>query len=204
MTSVTGAPDSSLYLPIAWSCGHSSFLSEEVCPCVFDPSDLWLALQHGVSTRFAVAAGWNLYFCVWHWWLFLTPPVMILTLAHLKFMLWLFRLYISLNLTSFLTPWCLCRCNSPAWNTSYFFPLVADKSELKKASCVKLSLLPEMIFLKIFLSYLSNYYKYIFFFLSWKVKLKSLSRLRLFVTPWTVAYQAPPSMECSRPEYWSG
>ena len=34
--------------------------------------------------------------------------------------------------------------------------------------------------------------------------LKSLSRVRLFVTPWTVAYQALPSMEFSRQEYWSG
>ena len=37
-----------------------------------------------------------------------------------------------------------------------------------------------------------------------KVKVKSLSCVRLFVTPWTVAYQAPPSMEFSRQEYWSG
>ena len=33
---------------------------------------------------------------------------------------------------------------------------------------------------------------------------KSLSRVRLFETPWTVAYQAPPSMGFSRQEYWSG
>ena len=33
---------------------------------------------------------------------------------------------------------------------------------------------------------------------------KSLSRVRLFVTPWTVAYQAPPSMGFSRQERWSG
>ena len=33
---------------------------------------------------------------------------------------------------------------------------------------------------------------------------KSLSRLQLFATPWTVAHQAPPSMEFSRQEYWSG
>ena len=36
------------------------------------------------------------------------------------------------------------------------------------------------------------------------MKVKSLSRVRLFVTPWTVAYQAPPSMGFSRQEYWSG
>ena len=35
-------------------------------------------------------------------------------------------------------------------------------------------------------------------------KVKSLSSVRLFVTPWTVAYQAPPSMEFSRQEYWNG
>ena len=34
--------------------------------------------------------------------------------------------------------------------------------------------------------------------------MKSLSRVRLFVTPWTAAYQAPPSMGFSRQEYWSG
>ena len=34
--------------------------------------------------------------------------------------------------------------------------------------------------------------------------MKSLSHVRLFVTPWTVAHQAPPSMEFSRQEYWSG
>ena len=37
-----------------------------------------------------------------------------------------------------------------------------------------------------------------------KVKVKSLSRVRLFATPWTAAHQAPPSMRFSRQEYWSG
>ena len=34
--------------------------------------------------------------------------------------------------------------------------------------------------------------------------MKSLSRVQLFVTPWTVAYQAAPSVGFSRQEYWSG
>ena len=34
--------------------------------------------------------------------------------------------------------------------------------------------------------------------------MKSLSRVRLFATTWTIAYQAPPSMGFSRQEYWSG
>ena len=37
-----------------------------------------------------------------------------------------------------------------------------------------------------------------------KVKVKSLSHVQLFATPWTVAYQAPPSMGFSRQECWSG
>ena len=37
-----------------------------------------------------------------------------------------------------------------------------------------------------------------------KVKVKSLSPVQFFATAWTVAYQAPPSMEFSRQEYWSG
>ena len=35
-------------------------------------------------------------------------------------------------------------------------------------------------------------------------EVKSLSHVRLFMSPWTVAYQAPQSMEFSRQEYWSG
>ena len=51
---------------------------------------------------------------------------------------------------------------------------------------------------------------YFYFWLCWvfvavhKVKVKSLSRARLFVTPWAVAYQAPLSMGFSRQECWSG
>ena len=38
----------------------------------------------------------------------------------------------------------------------------------------------------------------------WKVKVKSLSRVRLFTTQWAAAYQAPPPMGFSRQEHWSG
>ena len=38
----------------------------------------------------------------------------------------------------------------------------------------------------------------------WKVKVKSLSRVRLLTTPWTAAYQTPPPMGFSRQEDWSG
>ena len=43
-----------------------------------------------------------------------------------------------------------------------------------------------------------------FILLHVKVKVKLLNRVRLFVTPWTIAYQASPSMGFSRQEYWSG
>ena len=36
------------------------------------------------------------------------------------------------------------------------------------------------------------------------MKVKSLSHVQLLVTPWTAAYQPPPSMGFSRQEYWSG
>ena len=38
----------------------------------------------------------------------------------------------------------------------------------------------------------------------WKGKVKLLSHVWLFATPWTVAHQAPPSMGFTRQEYWSG
>ena len=37
-----------------------------------------------------------------------------------------------------------------------------------------------------------------------KSERKSLSRVWLLATPWTAAYQAPPSMGVARQEYWSG
>ena len=39
--------------------------------------------------------------------------------------------------------------------------------------------------------------------LTMKVKVNSLSRVRLFATPWTIAYQSPPPTGFSRQEYWS-
>ena len=37
-----------------------------------------------------------------------------------------------------------------------------------------------------------------------RVKVKLLSRVQFFATPWTIAYQAPQSTEFSRQAYWSG
>ena len=38
----------------------------------------------------------------------------------------------------------------------------------------------------------------------WRAHAQSLSRIRVFMTPWTVAHQAPRSMGFARQEYWSG
>ena len=51
---------------------------------------------------------------------------------------------------------------------------------------------------------ISLIYDFHSFLLSLKMKLKSLSHVQLFATPWTVAYQASPSIRFSREEYWSG
>ena len=47
-------------------------------------------------------------------------------------------------------------------------------------------------------------YKHTHDYIQVKVKVKSLSRVQLFGTPWTVAHQATPSMGFSRQKYWSG
>ena len=64
-------------------------------------------------------------------------------------------------------------------------------------------------------SLLNSYYEQVLFqvlylfyliltIILFNVNVKSLSRVRLFATPWTVAYQAPLSMGFSRQQYWSG
>ena len=50
----------------------------------------------------------------------------------------------------------------------------------------------------------SLFFQYRIVILFYFVIVKSPSRVRLFATPWTVAYQAPPSMGFSRQQYWSG
>ena len=55
-----------------------------------------------------------------------------------------------------------------------------------------------------FLSPVSYSFLYISLLFRWKVKVKSLSHIQLFVTVWTVAYQAPPSMGFSRKDIGVG
>ena len=62
---------------------------------------------------------------------------------------------------------------------------------------------PHIIYINIYYSYYL-YHIYYSYHIQHIVKVKFLSRVQLFVTPWSVAYQAPPSMGFSRQEYWSG
>ena len=59
-------------------------------------------------------------------------------------------------------------------------------------------------YLKIFGNYLQHCYEHSCTSIFSVVSTQSLSRVQLFVTPWTVAHQAPLSIEFSRQEYWSG
>ena len=88
--------------------------------------------------------------------------------------------------------------------TVFFFcvTVTSGSSELEKVGS---------IFLQVSLFLISENWeifdlviKYYIHILQWKVKVKLLSSVRLFVTLWTVAHQAPLSMEFSRQEYWSG
>ena len=63
------------------------------------------------------------------------------------------------------------------------------------------SCLPLLLFLLLWQLLLLRVFQ---LFLTWKMKVKSLSCVWLFATPWTIADHAPPSMGFSRQEYWSG
>ena len=47
-------------------------------------------------------------------------------------------------------------------------------------------------------------YLCVYIYIYMKVKVKLLSHVQLFATPWTLVFQASPSMGFSRQEYWSG
>ena len=77
------------------------------------------------------------------------------------------------------------------------------KSKQPDSHCAKSRLCPAVLLLSFFLELFQSQYTS-FSYTLLKVKVKSLSHVQLFATLWTVAYQAPPSIEFSRQEYWSG
>ena len=64
--------------------------------------------------------------------------------------------------------------------------------------------LPSEFLVLLLLSPLSSLFSPLLLHIYFKVKVNLLSRVWLYATPWTVAYQAPPFMGFSRQEYWSG
>ena len=78
-----------------------------------------------------------------------------------------------------------------AWAVALFFPTLGVIPSWKSSTLSDILICPESIlgckWIKV----------------KWS-EVKSLSRVRLFATSWTAAYQTPPSMEFSRQEYWSG
>ena len=89
---------------------------------------------------------------------------------------------------------------------SCFFDDLADVGNLISGSSafLKISLIIWKFMVHILLKPGLENFEHYFTSVWKKVKLKSLSRVQLFATPWTVAYQASLSMGFSRQEYWSG
>ena len=93
----------------------------------------------------------------------------------------------------------------------YAWKAAVDNMDLNGCVCVLTTLYLETLKLEFYVifschrySLSSNHFKHaIIPKLKWS-EVKSLSHVRLFVTPWTVAYQASQSMGFSRQEYWSG
>ena len=89
---------------------------------------------------------------------------------------------------------------TPKQSSSTYFNIISDILELVcDPLCIFLSHLVNIIIVATLLELIINVW-----IVKVKVKVKSLSRVGLFATPWTVAYQAPPSMGFSRQECWSG
>ena len=103
-------------------------------------------------------------------------------------------------------PWFVCICLAQLYKYVYILAAAAKSRQSCPTLCDPidgsppgppiLGILQERTLEWIAISF-SNVWK-------WKVKVKSLSHVRLPATPWTAAYQAPPSLGFSRKEYWSG
>ena len=110
---------------------------------------------------------------------------------------WQFNL---LNIT-----WCVPPLHLHRWRSLHLSPAAAAKSfQLCPTLCNPIDSSPPGSPIPGILQARTLEWVAISFSNAWKLKVKLLSRVRLFVTPWTTAYQAPLSMGFSRQEYWSG
>ena len=97
------------------------------------------------------------------------------------------------------TPICLeggCEAASAAAKSHHSCPTLCDPIDVSLPGSSVLGILQARILEWVVISFSSAW--------KWKVKVKSLSCIWLFMTLWTVAHQAPLSMAFSRQEYWSG
>ena len=104
-------------------------------------------------------------------------------------------LMLMINLQVLLTPWCL-HAAAAAAKSLQSCPTLCDPIDGSPPGSPVPGILQARTLEWVAISF-SNAWK-------WKVKVKSLSHVRLFATPWTAAYRAPPPMGFSRQEYWSG
>ena len=105
------------------------------------------------------------------------------------------RTWVSTITGSFLTIWTI-RGSLAAAKSFQSFPTLCDPIDCSPPGSAEPGILQARTLEWVAISF-SNAWK-------WKVKVKSLSHVQLFATPWTAASQAPPSMGFSRQEYWSG
>ena len=94
--------------------------------------------------------------------------------------------FLTVETVTPLTPSLLILCSTPPWF------LLDGKHSGELQSWPLLAIITCILSLPLFLPLKNELYVY--------VKVKSLSRVRLFATPWTVVYQAPPSMGFFRQE----
>ena len=83
------------------------------------------------------------------------------------------------------------------WTCSHFIQIAAHLSHSQRSSLTTISKKPFFFIPRLLPCFM-------FLYGPWKLRVKLLSRVWLFLTPWTVACQTPPSMGFSRQEYWSG
>ena len=110
---------------------------------------------------------------------------------------WPWRMLVYLNQSG--TKWVQCVSES-AWGSFYLQHWITEARACLEEKSVFLILSPALHGLLLWSSNPGRNLSHG----AYKVKVKLLSRVRLFATPWTVAYQAPPSMGFPRQECWSG
>ena len=144
-----------------------------------------------------------------HWFYFLIKSCYILNYlstdsdngTYSCFHMWFFKMYLFLNWRIIALQNCVGFCQTSPWmshaaKSLQSCPTLCDPMDCSLPGFSVHGILQAKTLEWVVISF-SNAWK-------WKVKVKSLSHVWLFATPWTAAYQAPPSMGFSRQQYWSG